>query len=205
MEFTPDFTRQLKAGEKAAFRQLYELTWTRLLGFIQFKLRGNRETSEDILSEVYYDAMLYAGTLSSNHNVMSWLYRIARSKIVDYYRKMKREDAMIRIQKTVVRQKNLLNYFTDAPSSEVLRQEEDLILRIGFSRLAPEYRKVLRLKYEEKKSVTELAQAAGKTEKSIESILFRARRKLQQELIKTMKEKIYEIREGGGIHEEISA
>ncbi|MBN1697980.1 MAG: sigma-70 family RNA polymerase sigma factor [Spirochaetales bacterium] len=200
MEFTHDFIRQLKAGKKEAFERLYELTWASLLGFIQFKLRGNRETSEDILSEVYYDAMLYAGTLTAAHNLMSWLYRIARSKIVDYYRKMKREDALIRVQKTIVREKNILNYFSDSPSSEVLRREEDLILRIGLSRLSSGYREVLRLKYEEKKSVTELARAAGKTEKSIESLLFRARRKLEEELRRAMKEKIYEIREGGEIN-----
>lgn len=61
----------------------------KLLGFIRNKV-GTREDAEDILQEVWYQ-LSNLSNLSDIENVSAWLYRVARNKITDRYRKTKTE------------------------------------------------------------------------------------------------------------------
>ena len=57
----------------------------RLLGFIKVRV-ANAEDAEDILQDVFYQ---FAGNTEPIKQVSSWLYRVARNKITDNYRKQK--------------------------------------------------------------------------------------------------------------------
>jgi len=57
----------------------------RLLGFIRQRV-ANPQDAEDILQEVFYQ---FAGNTEPIEQVSSWLYRVARNKIIDNYRKQK--------------------------------------------------------------------------------------------------------------------
>ena len=59
----------------------------RLFGFIRKRV-DNNEDAEDILQDVWY---LFSGiSLDDVENVSAWLYRVARNKITDWYRKRSR-------------------------------------------------------------------------------------------------------------------
>jgi RNA polymerase sigma factor (sigma-70 family) len=55
----------------------------RLLGFIKQRVSGN-EDAEDILQEVFYQ---FAGSTEPIEQAGSWLFTVARNKIIDRYRK----------------------------------------------------------------------------------------------------------------------
>jgi len=55
----------------------------RLLGFIKQRV-SNNEDAEDILQEVFYQ---FAGNAEPIEQVTSWLFRVARNKITDRYRR----------------------------------------------------------------------------------------------------------------------
>lgn len=57
----------------------------RLLGFIRQRVASPQD-AEDILQEVFYQ---FAGNTEPIEQVSSWLYRVARNKIIDSYRKQK--------------------------------------------------------------------------------------------------------------------
>lgn len=57
----------------------------RLFGFIKQRV-ANTEDAEDILQEVFYQ---FAGNSEPIEQTTSWLYRVARNKIIDNYRKHK--------------------------------------------------------------------------------------------------------------------
>ena len=57
----------------------------RLLGFIKQWVSGN-EDAEDILQDVFYQ---FAGSTEPIEQVGSWLFTVARNKIIDKYRKHK--------------------------------------------------------------------------------------------------------------------
>ena len=104
---------------------------------------------------------------------------------------------IFKTQKMNATQKNILNMFTDQAISQVLDKEDEFILNIGFSRLPPEYREILKIKYINEKSVVEIAKKTKKTKRSIEAILYRGKRLLAKEVKKALHEKIYFIGGGG--------
>ena len=57
----------------------------RLFGFIKQRV-ASTEDAEDILQEVFYQ---FAGNSEPIEQTTSWLYRVARNKIIDNYRKHK--------------------------------------------------------------------------------------------------------------------
>lgn len=57
----------------------------RLFGFIRQRV-SSTEDAEDILQEVFYQ---FAGNTEPIEQASSWLFRVARNKIIDSYRKQK--------------------------------------------------------------------------------------------------------------------
>lgn len=58
---------------------------SRLFGFIRQRV-GSTEDAEDILQDVFYQ---FAGNTEPIEQTTGWLYRVARNKIIDNYRKHK--------------------------------------------------------------------------------------------------------------------
>lgn len=59
-----------------------------LLTFIRSKVRRN-EDAEDILQDVFYQAVASVNVLEPVENLAGWLYAVAKNKIIDWYRKKK--------------------------------------------------------------------------------------------------------------------
>jgi RNA polymerase sigma factor (sigma-70 family) len=58
---------------------------SRLFGFIKQRV-GSNEDAEDILQDVFYQ---FAGNTETIEQATAWLYKVARNKITDSYRKKK--------------------------------------------------------------------------------------------------------------------
>jgi RNA polymerase sigma factor (sigma-70 family) len=59
-----------------------------LLGFIRSRT-GSLEEAEDLLQDVFFQAIRAASVTDPIENVVGWLYTIARNKIIDRYRRKK--------------------------------------------------------------------------------------------------------------------
>jgi RNA polymerase sigma factor (sigma-70 family) len=57
-----------------------------LFAFIQSKIRSLEE-SEDLLQDVYFQALSSLNVLDAVDNLTGWLYTVAKNKIIDWYRK----------------------------------------------------------------------------------------------------------------------
>jgi len=62
----------------------------KLLKFIRTRV-ANEEDASDILQDVFYQLASNRGMVNSIENMASWLYRVTRNKIIDWYRKRKPE------------------------------------------------------------------------------------------------------------------
>lgn len=60
-----------------------------LLGFIKSRI-NSQELAEDLLQEVFIKIHANLASLGEGANLASWIYRITRNTIIDYYRKKKR-------------------------------------------------------------------------------------------------------------------
>lgn len=83
-------TRTVQSAADATFRAERK----RLFDFIRRRVR-TEEDAEDILSDVFYQLMSNYSVTEPIEKMTSWLFTVARNKIIDWYRK-KRPDSLPR-------------------------------------------------------------------------------------------------------------
>ncbi|MBL7866291.1 MAG: hypothetical protein JNK10_15585, partial [Cyclobacteriaceae bacterium] len=67
-------------------QQTFRKERTKLLGFIRGRVSSTEE-AEDILQDVFYQFVAGFQAIESIDSVTSWLYSVARNKIIDRYRR----------------------------------------------------------------------------------------------------------------------
>ena len=177
----------LREGDPAAFRVLYQGTWKMLYQYALYKLNGNTDAAEDVVAEAYADALEHAISLTLNHNVNAWLYRIVHAKIVDHVRTQVRRGEWIKRAGPLVEE----GRENEGPEDAAIKEEDKRLIRATFFLLDQRSQELLRLKYYEHRSVKDIALGCGKTEKAIESLLYRAKKEFGEILSRMGGERIY--------------
>ena len=81
-----DLLFQTAAQDRAAFRQLYSLSSSKLMGVL-LRILGNRAESEDALQEVFTRVWLKAGRFDATKGRgMTWLIALTRNLAIDRLR-----------------------------------------------------------------------------------------------------------------------
>jgi RNA polymerase sigma-70 factor (ECF subfamily) len=189
MKFDSQFISRLRKRETEAFTILYEESETMLYNYVLYRVSGNKNLAEGILSDIFCDAIAYCSSLTPLHNVTAWLLRIAKSKIADHFRKQAKHKKWKSRQavETVAASKG----HGKDPQTRLLEQEHSLLVQTAFTRLTAMERDLLQKKYVKQMSIKQLGMHYGKSEKSIESLLYRARKELKKRLKQLENEQIY--------------
>ena len=66
----------------------YQKEHPKLLQYIRSKVR-RLEDAEDIAQDVFYQALISLNAMEPIENLAAWLYRVAKNRITDWYRKKK--------------------------------------------------------------------------------------------------------------------
>jgi RNA polymerase sigma factor (sigma-70 family) len=182
MKFDQEFIARLKQKDEGAFSELYHHTGAMLYNFILNRVCRHHQTAEDLLSEVFSDAVVYVQSLSPLHNVVGWLFHIARSKVVDHYRSSKKEKQW-RSSAPIdsMADKNELGR---DPEAQVMKATDRMEVVKIFTGLKPEHQRVLTLMYMEERSLKQIADVLNRSEKAVENTLYRARRELDKRVKK---------------------
>ncbi len=164
-----DFVQPIISGRKGSTEAFYKKYASRIFRYIN--RRASVEDAKEILNDTFLDAIDNIYSLKNNRAVEPFLYKIARSRIADFYRKKKLKLLLLKLP------------FLEAFSREIDRPDflyEKNILRSGiertFHRISKRYRTILELRYEQDISVKEISKILHLTFKATESLLFRARK-----------------------------
>jgi RNA polymerase sigma-70 factor (ECF subfamily) len=176
MKWEKEYLAGLRQRGEAELTRLYEENALLLYNYILGRVRGNADAAEDILSTVFCDAIDHAGSLTPLHDVRAWLFRIAKSKIADHFRRLERESRW-KQHADVDTVPNGKGHGRD-PEVQFISGEESLIVKAAFASLAEAQRDVLERMYVRGESMKEIAEATKRTEKSVESLLYRGRKEL---------------------------
>ena len=186
MQNESGFVSRLRKREEKAFTELYTENGTALYNYIRCRVRGNAEAAEDILAEVFSDAIDHVAALTPLHNVRAWLFRIAKSKVADHFRRLAKEGKW-RTGTPVETVANGKGHGLD-PALQYSSAAEKAVVRAAFAELPDDYREVLRRMYIEEESMKQIAAALERSEKSVESLLYRARMGLEAGLARLARE-----------------
>jgi RNA polymerase sigma-70 factor, ECF subfamily len=158
------------AGDQQSAIELYKIYSARILSYLTKRL-PTQEDAQEILNDVFLDAIDSISMLRKNKNLQAWLYQIAHHKTVDYYRKRK-------IKSILLSQIPYLEIVDSEVHQPEFQFEKDKVrdkIESAFNMLPDLYRKILRLHYEEKMAVKEIALRLELSFKATESLLYRAR------------------------------
>ena len=158
-----------------AFGLVYDTYAKPIYRFIYFKV-SSAEQAEDLTSETFLKAWQYLKEKREVPHLQALLYSIARSVVIDYYRRSACE------RSDVPADDERESELTAAGSEKLLRDVEtkfDVTRVIEKLRgLKDEYREVVIMKYLDELTTGEIAEALGKSASNVRVILHRATKAL---------------------------
>lgn len=140
---------------------------------INFAMRyiKDREICEDIAQEAFAAVFVYRDKYNPDMSFKTWLFSIIHNKCVDYIRKNKELQSFI-----------VEDEAQEAGTFEML--DTKILLEQEIGRLRPNYRAIIQMVEYEGMTACEAAKVLGVSEVHARVLSFRARKKLQAQLVK---------------------
>ena len=167
---------ELKRGEKAAFRKLFEEYHQKVYS-TAITMLGNAEDAEDAVQEVFMKIYRKISSFDSKAKIGTWLYRIAVNVCIDHLRRNKVQ----RFKSLSVEEGSLVNLHENGNEVEksVTSSEVNKITRKAITLLSPKLRSVVVLRDLQGLSHSEIADVLGCSKGTVSSRLNRGRLKLR--------------------------
>jgi RNA polymerase sigma-70 factor, ECF subfamily len=154
------------ALDEKAVAELYERHVQAIYRYVIVRV-NDHQVAEDITADVFLRAVEGLGTYEYRGAPFSaWLYRIARDRVVDYYRQQGRQNAG-EIPET-------LACSLPEPDARVVQEMEQQQLRDCLQKLTEDQRMVVLLRFIERQSADEIARRLGKTAGAVRALQHRA-------------------------------
>ena len=159
---------QLKQGDKRALRRFYQEQAPKLLVWIKSRVKSH-EDAQELVHDTFLNLIDSLPLFRGNSSLGTFLVSIAKHEVADYWRKRYAKKAILTVP------------FMDQVYTERLYSAKEMERAVEkvYSNLLPEERVILIMKYEENKSVQEIAKTLKLSLKATESRLFRARKKFK--------------------------
>jgi RNA polymerase sigma-70 factor (ECF subfamily) len=163
----------LRAGDRKAMGLFVELHADAVYAFVLHRL-DRPQLVDDLVQEVFLAAWRALPDFRGDSEIRTWLLGIARHKIGDYYRDRLRDLSVA----DGVDEENPPPGLKLVPrlDEKLDRQRRSDRVQTVLSQLPDLYRAVLVWRYWDQRSLAEMAEITGHTEKAIERLLDRARR-----------------------------
>jgi RNA polymerase sigma-70 factor (ECF subfamily) len=166
--------RAIERGDRTAFHAVYEVTVPRLFRFARRHV-GSDDLAEEITQEALALMFERMGAFRGESAMMTWAFGIARHVL---RRHGGSDERLARFEDDVALDALLASAGTEEggdPAVQLGRDQRAQLVHSVLDRMAPQQAEVLEGKYVLGLSVRELAARTGRSEKSIESTLSRAR------------------------------
>ncbi|KGL63680.1 RNA polymerase sigma factor [Polaribacter sp. Hel1_85] len=178
-----NFIVQLQAGKQSAFSQLLDDYQQKVFGTC-ISFIPNKEDAEDVAQEVFLEVFKSIDKFKGNSKLSTWIYKIATNKCLEFIRK-KNTKKRFAFMQTIMGNETPLDktsYFTEVNHPGVLleNKEKSAIIFKAINTLPESQRVIFTLAKIDDKSYQEIVDITGKSLSSVESLMFRAKKSLQQ-------------------------
>jgi RNA polymerase sigma-70 factor, ECF subfamily len=158
--------------QPAAFATLYDRFCVPVYRYLYSRV-GNQTDTEDLTTQTFLAALENLPRYREQGQFAAWLFRIARAKVMDYFRQGKSEVSL-----------EVLEIHTDEtdPLELVIQRQEVVQLSHIIQQMDPEERELLRLRYVAKLSFPEMATLLKKNEAAVKKSLYRLLARIQSQV-----------------------
>ena len=165
-------------GSDEAFRILIERYQDRIFRLLN-RFTRDRIEAEDLAQEVFVKVFRKLHTFQRDSSFYTWLYRIASNTAADHLARRKRRRLQLVEDVTVLDQDLDAG---DGAAGPLLEEEMRRVTREVVAGLPEKYRTILILREYEELSYTTIAEVLGCSIGTVESRLFRARKRFKEAL-----------------------
>ncbi|WP_406683091.1 RNA polymerase sigma factor [Seonamhaeicola sp. MEBiC1930] len=177
-----DFINDLKAGKQFAYAKLIDLfqqkVFATCISFIP-----NKEDAEDIAQDVFVEVYNSINKFKGESKLSTWIYRITTNKCLEFIRKRNTKKRFAFLQSISGNELPLdkTKYFTEInhPGIVLENKEKSEVLFKAINKLPENQRVMFTLSKVDGLSYKEIAEITGKSLSSVESVLFRSKKSLQ--------------------------
>jgi RNA polymerase sigma-70 factor (ECF subfamily) len=165
---------QVARSDPEAISQFYRTYANAVFRFVYRRLAERYEDAEEITQDVFLIAVTSASTYDESCSILTWLCGIAKLRITDFYRRQSRQKRVP--PENCVELDESISAISD--DDDILgRMEATRLVDQVMSSLLDDEREVLLLRYVEEHSIREISHLMSRSEKAIESLLMRAKKK----------------------------
>jgi RNA polymerase sigma-70 factor (ECF subfamily) len=182
-----ELVKRVQAGDRAAFRQLFDLHHRRAYA-VAFGVLKHRQDALDVVQESFVKVHKHIASFQGTSSFYTWLYRIVMNLAIDQLRRRKTgksveyDDAVLKGGEAAVEESVLPRMLDQNPRKAVIRRELLAKMEAALAELPEYHRQVILLREVEGLSYEEMAEALDVPKGTIMSRLFHARRKMQTAL-----------------------
>lgn len=176
----PEIVQQLKADQKSAFEELYQLFYPKLTYFSNQYLLDSIE-AENIVQEVFANLWERRAQLANDTNIQAWLFTVTKNKSLKRIEKMRSAQHYadyLKMRQLDVNYQSLIVFDT----SNLIFDELQAKLDQALAKLSPQVRIVFeKSRFEEKKN-KEIAEELGISIKTVEAHISKSLKHLRVEM-----------------------
>ncbi|MEP3209584.1 MAG: RNA polymerase sigma factor [Maribacter sp.] len=178
-----NFIKALREGTNQAYGQLLDEYQQKVFGTC-ISFVPNKEDAEDIAQEVFVEVFNSIDRFKGDSKLSTWIYRISVNKSLEFIRKKNTKKRFGFMQSLLGNDLPIdrSSYFTEFnhPGIQLENKEKSEILFAAINKLPEAQRVVYTLNKIDDLSYKEVSEITNKSVSSIESLLFRAKKNLQE-------------------------
>jgi RNA polymerase sigma factor (sigma-70 family) len=175
-----DLVAAVRAGDDAAFEELYR-RYRRRIGAFVYRFVRDEGRAEDVTQEAFFSALRRIRQTDCPINFKPWIYEIARNAAIDLHRRTSRAEEVSISDGAMQSGDRSRLVALGAPDSALDAKQRLEHLRAALDELSETHNRILVLRELEGLSYREIGERMDLTAPAVESTLFRARRRLEQE------------------------
>ena len=170
----------LSNGEELAFEELYNRYSKRLLGYFIRMLNFDKDLAEDALQDLFLKIAEAPEKFDKSRSFKTWIFSVASNSCKNYYRHKKVVSESVEEIKYMNESVNDMAFLNTAGKMDAVlfRKRLDEVL----NELAPEKKEAFILKYQEEKTIAEIAWIQNCPEGSVKSRLHYTIKVLEEKL-----------------------
>ncbi len=173
---------KLKTGDKTGFTELMHLYSGRVINTC-YKFLLDKEDAEDLSQEVFIEVFQSIRSFRGDAKLSTWIYRIAVSKSLDEIKRRKRQKRITSIGK-ILHLDEVAQWIAGGVMPDKLMGEKENMREImeALNKLPDSQRVAFTLSKIDGYTNKEIAEIMKSTTDAVESLVFRAKKKMTREL-----------------------
>ncbi|MBJ6368809.1 RNA polymerase sigma factor [Snuella sedimenti] len=174
----------LKEGNKSAFKEVIAFYEKRLYAFI-FSLTKSKQTTEDILQEVFIKLWTIKEILNPELTFNAFIYKIARNLTFNHLRKVANQNAL---RESLW---NDINEMHESTENTIIFNDYEVLVNKLLKDLPKQKRNIFILSKQQGKSNQEIAKELGISQKTVKNHLWKTMQIIREKLMPYLTESLY--------------